>query len=42
MIDLELYNELLHANHFTVLDSYVKESFQREKRSEAKQEKKSE
>ena len=24
MIDLELYNKLLHANHFTVLDSYVK------------------
>ena len=24
MIDLELYNKLLHANHFTILDSYVK------------------
>lgn len=24
MIDLELYNKLLHANQFTILDSYVK------------------
>ena len=24
MIDLELYNKLLNANHFTILDSYVK------------------
>lgn len=24
MIDLELYNKLLHANHFTILDSYIK------------------
>ena len=24
MIDIELYNKLLHAGHFTILDSYIK------------------